>query len=281
MAGNSVNGIGNFSNLAFNQVPDSDNRIHSDEMAAAYGYTGALVPGVTQSAYLIHPAIEAWGMEWLERGYAHVTIKAPLYDEDRFEVTTTAGEGAYAAQLTSAGRLCSIADVRLPEQAENAPLYQGHGFLDDGYEAPAATRANMERLQASGCLAKRFRWSADVSMAAYLRDPEGMPALLRTHGTPDAAGYANMAFLLGLANRHFAAVATMNPWIHLETRSWNHQPVALGAGLISEMVITDLFERKGHEFADCRFEVFRADTRECVCSIEQRAIYRVRPPART
>jgi len=278
MASHVKDDIGNFSNLAFNQVPDSDNRIHSDAMAAAYGYTGALVPGVTQSAYLIHPAIEAWGMAWLERGYAHVTIKAPLYDHARFEVETAGGDRAYTAELSSEGRLCSVAEVRLPEAPDTAPSYRGQAFLDDGYEAPAATRSNMASLEASGCLAKRFRWSADVSMATYLRDASEMPALLRTHGAPDAGGYANMAFLLGLANRHFASMATMNPWIHLETWSWNHQPVPLGTGLISEMAITGLFARKGHEFADCTFNIFRDDTKVCVCSIEQRAIYQVRPP---
>ena len=35
---------------ALNTAPDSENQIHSDEMAKEYGFKGGLVPGVTVSA---------------------------------------------------------------------------------------------------------------------------------------------------------------------------------------------------------------------------------------
>lgn len=268
--------IKNWSNLAFNQVPDSDNRIHSDEVAKAYGFTGALVPGVTVSAYLIHPAVEAWGADWLDRGRAHVKVQSPLYDHARFEVETTPGDKQYSAQLTSEDRLCAVAEVELPDMAAAAPVYQEHQLMGDDYEAPMATRHNMEVLQQSGCPAGEFVWSADREMVAYLRDQSAMPALLRTDGAEGSEGYANPAFLLGCANRHFAAVATMSPWIHMETRSQNYQAVPLGTALVSEMTIVDLFNKKGHEFADCVFSYFRKDNHECVFSVEQRAIYKMR-----
>jgi hypothetical protein len=268
--------IKNWSGSAFNQVPDSDNRIHSDEVAKAFGFTGALVPGVTVSAYLIHPAIEAWGREWLERGFAHARVQSPLYDEATFEVETVEGEQQYHGQLKSEGRLGAVADVLLPATPPSAPFYQGHASMDEDYDAPAATRESMESLRQSGCPAKAFLWSADHEMATYLRDQSKMPALLRTDSSPGAGGYANPAFLLGCANRHFAAVARMSPWIHLETKSQNYAAVPLNTPLISEMSIVDLFNKKGHEFADCVFNVFREDTKECVGSIQQRAIYVLR-----
>jgi len=55
---------------AYNQVPESENRIHSDEVARRFGFRGGLVPGVTVTAYLCHPAVDAWGMDWLARGRA-------------------------------------------------------------------------------------------------------------------------------------------------------------------------------------------------------------------
>jgi hypothetical protein len=39
--------------------------IHGDKIAKAYGFNGGLVPGVTVSAYLCHPAVESWGAECL------------------------------------------------------------------------------------------------------------------------------------------------------------------------------------------------------------------------
>jgi hypothetical protein len=47
-----------WSEIAFNTAPDSENRIHGDELAKEYGFEGGLVPGVTISAYKVHPVIE-------------------------------------------------------------------------------------------------------------------------------------------------------------------------------------------------------------------------------
>ncbi|MFT7133045.1 MAG: hypothetical protein ACI81O_001757, partial [Cyclobacteriaceae bacterium] len=65
----------NWQATAFNQVPHSVNEIHGDKIAKAYGFKGGLVPGVTVSAYLCHPAVESWGEECLHEsvgahGYA-------------------------------------------------------------------------------------------------------------------------------------------------------------------------------------------------------------------
>ena len=50
-----------WSGVALNTAPDSQNQIHSDELAKEYGFEGGLVPGVTISAYLVHPMIDKWG----------------------------------------------------------------------------------------------------------------------------------------------------------------------------------------------------------------------------
>jgi hypothetical protein len=265
---------------AFNQVPESDNRIHSDELAKAYGFTGALVPGVTVSCYLAHPAVEAWGLAWLERGAAHVTVKSPLYDEQEFEVSVTCSEleNCYQAELKVGSNVCAEGTIRLPAQKPESPVMRGDILMRTDYIPPVVCREVMEAFQAYGCPATRFLWSADHEMARYLRDQSGMSALTRTDHEVGSAGYANLSFILGCANRHFAAVARMSPWIHLETWSQNFQAIPLGTDLVSEMRVVNLFEKKGHEFADCEFNLFRADDSSCVCSISQRAIYKMRTP---
>ena len=45
---------------ALNTAPNSENQIHGDDMAQEFGFKGGLVPGVTVSAYLLHPIIESW-----------------------------------------------------------------------------------------------------------------------------------------------------------------------------------------------------------------------------
>ena len=53
---------------AHNYAVDADNKIHSDDVAAQYGFAGGLVPGVGNYAYLTHPVVEALGRAWLEHG---------------------------------------------------------------------------------------------------------------------------------------------------------------------------------------------------------------------
>ena len=77
-----------WSATALNTAPDSENRIHGDELAMEYGFEGGLVPGVTISAYLVHPLIQLWGQDWLERGFADCRITSPLYDNENFSVET-------------------------------------------------------------------------------------------------------------------------------------------------------------------------------------------------
>jgi hypothetical protein len=148
--------------------------------------------------------------------------------------------------------------------------------MSEDYLGPDATRDVMGMLQTSGCMAKAFLWSPAHEMARYFRQAAEMPTLLRTDQQSGSGGYANMAFLLGCANRHFAAVARMSPWVHLETTSQNFQAVPLNTQLVSEMQVVALFSKKGHEFADCEFNLYRADDSTPVCRIVQRAIYQLR-----
>jgi hypothetical protein len=269
-----------FSGVAFNQVPDSDNRIHSDELAQAYGFRGALVPGVTVSAYLIQPAIERWGLDWLTRGWAHAVVKSPVYDGEHFDVDIAWHADAFQCRLSSGAQHCAEAKVVLPGSLAGVlmakPERRGDRLMPEDYKGPEVTPDLMAELQASGCMAKKFLWSPAHEMAAYFRLQKEMPALLRPDLQPGSGGYANMSFLLGCANRHFAAVAKMSPWVHLQTSSQNFQAVPLHTVLVSEMSVLELFNKKGHEFADCEFNLYRADDDSPVCRIVQRAIYKLR-----
>lgn len=263
---------------AFNQVPESDNRIHSDELAKEYGFTGALVPGVTITCYLSHPAVEAWGMHWLERGSAHVKVRSPLYDDEDFDVSVTPSVDGYQAALLSGVRVCAEGSFGLPPQVPDSPVSTNSHLLSPDYLPATVSREVMQELKAHGCPAMHFLWSQQHEMASYLREQSQMAVLHRTDHVNSGSGYANLSFILGCANRHFAAVAKMSPWIHLETWSQNFQAIALGTRLVSEMRVLNLFEKKGHEFADCEFNLFRVDDGSCVCSIKQRAIYLMRQP---
>lgn len=259
---------------AFNQSTDSSNQIHSDEMAQAYGFKGGLVPGVTVSSYLIHPAVVAWGADWLSHGEAHVVVSKPLYDGYKFDVALTdVTDDAYRATLIDqAGTECATGYMRLNATEKQLPVMRGDSILHRDQEIPNATREEMEKLRANGMFALRAKWNDGSNMATYLKDRSQMPAL---HNFKNR-GFANAAFMLGMTNWVLAGNAYMNPWIHLQTDSRNFTPVENGTELVVECDIRDLFEKKGHEFVDLNVDIYTRETSQPVMSATLRAIYKLR-----
>jgi hypothetical protein len=232
------------------------------------------VPGVTVSAYLIHPGVEAWGLDWLTRGRATVAVGSPLYDGRPFRVEVSdATERSYRAVLLDEEDVeCATASVELPESIPPPPEYRGDPRVDDGYERPSGTREAMEGLRRQAMRALRARWDGKAGIPSYLRDAAGMPEPLRV----DGGGYANPANTLGITNWVLAGNVKISPWLHLQTDSQNYAPIPLGSELIAESTIGNLFEKKGHEFVDLDVAVYLEETREAVMSARLRAIYKMR-----
>jgi hypothetical protein len=259
---------------AYNQVPESENRIHSDEVARRYGFQGGLVPGVTVSAYLCHPAIEAWGMDWLERGRARAVVSTPLYDRKRFRVELSDPTAStYDAALTDEdGTRCATGSVELPDVIPTPPSMRGDPRIGEGFQRPRASREVMEELRGRGLHAIRARWDTAAEITGYLRDPSEMPKLLQ----PEGDGYANPAFVLGLTNWALGGNVIMEAWLHLQVESQNYRPIPRRSELVVESAIADLFEKKGHEFVDLDVAAYLLDTHEPVMSARLRAIYKLR-----
>jgi hypothetical protein len=262
---------------AFNQATESSNQIHSDEMAKAYGFKGGLVPGVTISAYLMHPAVVAWGVDWLGRGRAQVVVTKPLYDGFEFDVIVSdVSENAYEAVLIDQeGTRCAHASVALNDNPPTPPRRRGDALLVRDAQIPAVSYEVLADMQSRGMHALPARWHADQNMATYLQQVSDMPELLRF----DGAGFANGAFMLGLTNWVLAGNTYMNPWVHVQTDSQFFAPVPQNAELVVECAVADLFERKGHKFVDVDVDVYRTESSLAVMSARLRAIYQLRDPA--
>jgi hypothetical protein len=269
-----MSGLKNWHATAHNTSPDSANQIHSDEMAKAYGFKGGLVPGVTVSSYLIHPAVEAWGREWLTRGKASIVVNKPLYDGYNFDLElSNISEQSYQATLTDQeGTPCATGSMSLTNNPPPPPTLRGDTLAQKGQRMPPATRDEMQKLQEQGMFALAARWSEHNEMSSYLQDASLMPAL---HSF-DGAAYANASFMLGLTNWVLAGNVYMNPWIHMQTDSQNYAIVEDGTLLTVECDIRELFEKKGHEFVDLNVDVYVADTGQAVMTAMLRAIYQLR-----
>ncbi|MGE0621845.1 MAG: hypothetical protein AB7I04_21855 [Pseudomonadales bacterium] len=261
---------------AFNQATESSNQIHSDEMAKAYGFKGGLVPGVTISAYLMHPAVEAWGEEWLRSGHAEIVVHRPLYDGYEFDVDVSeVTDRSYRATLVDQeGTRCASGTLSLVEDPPSPPVRRNDPLLVRGQAVEPVSREVLERLRDRGMHALPARWNAAHHMATYLSDPRAMPRIHRL----DDRGLANGGFLLGLTNWALASNTYMNPWVHVQTDSQFYAVVEPDTDLVVECAVADLFERKGHQFVDAKVDAYVRETSQPVMAATLRAIYRLRPP---
>ncbi len=265
--------VNNWSGTAFNTAPDSENKIHGDELAKEYGFEGGLVPGVTISAYLIHPVIEVWGRDWLEKGYVNCHITSPLYDHDKFEVVTDFidDNSLNTSLIRHNGVISANAEVAITKDLPNPPLMRKDKIVEPDFIPPKATKAEWNKLKEEGCKAFRFYWGGKDPLV-YLRDVNSLPYLLQ----PDKGGFSNLSFLLGCSNWILAGNAYMNPWVHLQTTSQNFKSVQYGTNLVAEMEVNKTYEKKGHEFVEVTVNLFDEKDEGCVMSISLIAIYRLR-----
>ena len=265
--------IESFAATAYNQVPQSENEIHGDDVAQHFGFRGGLVPGVTVSAYLFHPAAVAWGLDWLSRGKGKAVVGRPLYDSMNFEVEPEAeGETAYGATLIDAeGTAIAEAHAELPDAAPTPPRLRGDERASRGMERPRVSREVLERLRETGMRAAPSRFGEGSEITTYLRDPEEMAEVYR----PSGGHYANPAFLLGVTNWALAANVYLPAWLHLQTEHQSFAPVPWGSELITELAVADLFEKRGHEFVDIELATFFSDGAP-VSQTRLRAIYQLR-----
>jgi hypothetical protein len=260
---------------AHNQASASENRIHDDTVAQRYGFRGGLVPGVTVYAYLVHPAIVDWGLEWLSQGTASADFRKPIYDGDLARVEVTA-EGPHAYQgavIDPEGRTCATGQVSLTQDPGEAPKRRGDPPAPSGDARPEATRATLERLQSEGMGSVRAYWRGEPPWDRYSRALAETAELVQ----PDGGGFANPAFTLGLANWVLAANVRLGPWIHAQSEVQNHAAIPLGSALDVEAQVVDLFEQKGHQFVDLEVTAFLDSDRPAMRA-HHRAIYRLRKP---
>ena len=257
---------------AYNQVPDSENEIHGDAIAQQFGFKGALVPGATVAAYLVHPVVEELGFEFLSSGMFSAKFQAPVYDNFDFTVETSVkAENQFSAEISqSVGQVCASAVINIAPLDLEPPSLRGDKLGDPKGERKPATPEIMRGLKEQGCKAFEDIWQEQHQMATYLRDPSKMASPFYTEK------FANPAFLIGMSNLVFASNAQMNPWILVEAHCQNFKALPEGCKVLGEMEVLDLFNRRGHEFADSRINLFDANFGNCFSSIRLRAIYKVR-----
>jgi hypothetical protein len=230
--------------LARNTAPDSENRIHDDQTAAAYGFRAGLVPGVTVYGYLTVPVIEYFGADWLARGGMRVQFRQPVYEGE--EVLVTLSGNAVTASRAD-GMVCATGVYWREDAPPSLALYPEEPLPTD---RPTASPQSLAPGRVLGTL------YADLSPS----DP---------------------AALLTLSNHLLMRNVRLGPWIHVASDVRHFSLAHDGDRVSVRGRVAERFERKGHQFVVLDILVVAGGESHpsYVQHVRHTAIYELRAPA--
>jgi hypothetical protein len=235
--------------VAHNTATASLNKIHDDEVARRYGFSGGLVPGVDVYAYMTRVPAEAWGTDWLARGTMRARFRSPVYEGEAVRVVpgdpveSRAGVTVGLELRNAAGETCAVGEAGLPA-APPAPPSAPVAGVTWPVVAPAAERpeAAPEVLAPGTALAiAPHRFVADRAGEYLAEVRETLPLYA-------AARVAHPGWLLRDANYVLSSNVVLGPWIHVESVTEHHATVGDGDTVVARATVTREWERNGHRF---------------------------------
>jgi hypothetical protein len=245
---------------AVNTAPDSENKIHDDRVAAAYGFQGGLVPGVTVYGYMTLPVLEHFGEQWLEHGAMSVRFKAPVYEGEEVAIEARPLDGDRLEVFLEGGRATGVAWLEpgaAPPTLSRLPTRP----MPPEDARSAASHETLALGTVLGTLAKTLNLEeARVSAPLPVAIGEGRAA--------------HPATLLALANEVLIGNVVLGPWIHAASEVANFSTAHDGEDLTVRAQVVEKYARKGHEFIVLDV-VVRAGER-VVQSVRHTAIWELR-----
>jgi len=248
---------------ARNLAPDSDNKIHDDEVARRFGFTGALVPGVEVFAYATQPFAAAWGEQFLSRGLMDMRFRRPVYDGE--DVTVEAQERAEdndGYDVTLVGPDGEVRALGHAALAEQVAAVDASRYVETPMSSPPP-RADETSLAVGTHLGTVQEQVTPDGHAAYLHGIGETLPLYQQFVHPGA--------LLRMVNAALFRNVAMGPWIHTGSSCRYLAPAPVPTTLTAHAVVTDRYERNGKSYV--RFDALVLAGERPVVEVDHVAIY--------
>jgi acyl dehydratase len=245
---------------ANNLAPDSDNKIHDDEVARKFGFTGALVPGVEVFAYATQPFAAAWGEEFLSRGLMDMRFRRPVYDGDDVTVDAKDSDGGYDVTLAGPdGEVRAVGHAALADAPGDADLAR---YIDTPMTTPPppADEASLAVGTHLGTVREQVT-------------PDGHAAYLHGIGEtlPLYQQFVHPGALLRMVNALLFRNVALGPWIHTASSCRYLAPAPVPTVLTAHGTVTDRYERNGKFYV--RFDALVLAGERPVVEVDHVAIY--------
>lgn len=251
---------------AFNDAQDTENRIHSDEVAQEFGFEGALVSGAVVFGHMTYLPMKVEGVGWLFDNQAELRLVKPAYDGDILTIELEAAVADDEVRCINAARTLL---ATLTNQAGMRDLNPA------AYIEPAPTQKAREPIS----------WDSlhiDEPAAAHDWHADEKTNLALTRQLEDdldiyqgSAGLVHPFWIMRECNAAFARSYTLPAWIHVGSKIQFHQPLTVGDDIETRMVPIRKWEKKGHQFATL-YVAFLVEG-EVRVEVEHTAIFRIAP----
>lgn len=258
--------------LALNDAEASENKIHSDDIAAKYGFTGALVSGVNVFGYLTQPLVKHYGAAFLKQGIMEVIFLKPAYQHDLLTITTmdeVADNKGQRHHLTSAtnedGVLLAKLESWLPKE-----LPAVNKLADSAYGARQYER-------------EEIRWELihlHQGAAKHIWQPTSSDNKIRVETQRDESDiylgeneFIHPYYLLDACNKALMRMFILPAWIHTGSRLILRRAIRTGQAIDVSATAIDKWERKNHQFIKL-YIAMRVDE-EIALEVEHTAIFKI------
>ena len=226
-----------WSTTAVNLPDHAENLIHTDEGARAAGFESALVAGTTVYAYMTHPAVEAWGIDWLSGGGGELRLRRPVFDRDRVDCLLSTQDALPVVTATVAGD--ARASLELWRQAAAPAVRDG-----DPLEPFEVTLTETH-------LDYGIRCGDDLTLYTELQ-------------------VAHPVTWANLANAVFVDNLVTGPWIHVRSKIYHEGLAKLESQIRIESQLIERFGSRAGERALVDMRMYADD--KPVATIEHEAI---------
>ena len=250
---------------ALNFASASENRIHSDEIARRFGFTGALVPGVAVFGHLTWPLTQRHGSAWLAKSYVRTRFLKPAYHGDTLTISDRSDEGGRIAI-----ECCNTSKVQLATLDWTAEPVQPP---PDPHADTSGAAEPEERVE--------IVWDTlhvDEPFHSYIWAPDETHNLEYTQRVQDdhavfASGVLHPHAILSQANQALVRRFAMPAWIHTGSEMRLRRLLRVGDQIEVRAVPLRKWERKGHQFIELYVAYVAHD--EIATEIWHTAIFRV------
>lgn len=263
--------IANQQILALNDAQESENRIHSDEIAEKYGFHGALVSGVNVFGYLTQPLVKAFGERFLERGMLDVIFIKPAYQDDLLTITTQElqSESSQRNCVTSIsneqGQLLAKLESWLPVELPNINPLAEMRCPDKEIERPEIAWDLIQLNEP----APAYTWQPnDEDNQRHVR--------VQRDNAPCYQGSKPMIhpyFLLDACNRSLMRLFVLPAWIHTGSKIVIRQAIRVDDSVEVKAIPIKKWEHKGHQFITLYIAMVVSN--EVSVEVEHTAIFRI------